>query len=212
MEKGKTEKQYFRYYRDPSWLEVLWKKLVKVTYIFAWLWESFLSRQADTLLHQAVFFLVFIWHCSHWNWTVKCCLFSLKLPCTWAFHAAYRDCSSWWEYLSAREGSSFLVRLLTEGIDFIIRAKWHLPGNRHVESHLLCMYLSAVLLETVLYGICLPFKTRNKNGLFEQLISARFSSYWMFTAPIAPLTFHGFQISCLKVSVFTISPGLNGMS
>lgn len=83
-------------------------------------------------------------------------MFSLKLPCTWSFHTAYRDCWTGESIYLQERAASFLVRLLIGGIDFIVRAKWHLSGNRHVESHLLCAYLYAVLLETLLCGVCLP--------------------------------------------------------
>lgn len=84
----------------------------------------------------------FTWHCSHWNWTVQCCSCFLWNPRVHSLLMLLTGTAGADEgiYLQER-AASFLVRLLTEGIDFIIRAKWHLPGNRHVESYLLCMYL-----------------------------------------------------------------------
>lgn len=130
-------------------------------------------------------------------------MFSLKLPCTWSFHTAYRDCWTGESIYLQERAASFLVRLLIEGIDFIVRAKWHLSGNRHVESHLLCVYLYAVLLETLLYGVCLPRAAQAEKLPFWTL-HFRFSSYWMSAVPLLTLIFDGVPILCLQIGIFAI--------
>lgn len=59
-----------------------------------------------------------------------------------------------------------LVRLLIEGIDFVVRAKWYLSGSRHVESHLLLLIRYAVLLQTLLYVVCLPLRAQAETYSF----------------------------------------------
>ena len=138
------------------------------------IWELSLARQTDKLYSvtpSCLFPCVYLAITKATLVALKLAstillVFSLKLACTRSFHAACRDCWTGESIYLQERAASFLVRLLIDGIDFIVRAKWHLSGNRHIEAHLLRMYLYAVLLETLLYGVCLPLRAQAEKWPF----------------------------------------------
>lgn len=139
------------------------------------IWELSLARQTDKLhsvIPTCLFPCVYLVITKATLVTLRLAStillwISSKLLCTLSFHAAYRDCWSGESIYLQERAASFLVRLLIKGIDFIVRAKWHLSGNRHVESHLLHMYPCAVLLETLLYGSSLPLRAQAEKWPFQ---------------------------------------------
>lgn len=135
------------------------------------IWELSLARQTDKLYSVTLFPCVYLATSKATLVTLKLAstillMFSLKLPCTWSFHAACRDCWTGESIYLQERAASFRLRLLIEGIDFIVRAKWHLSGNRHIDSQLLRMYLYAVLWETFLVWVCLSLRAQAEKWPF----------------------------------------------
>lgn len=95
------------------------------------IWELLLARHTNKLYSVT---LSCLFHCVYLAITkatlvtlkqasIFLLIFSLKLPCMWPFHAACRNCWTGESIYLWNRAASFLVRLLMEGIDFIVRAK-----------------------------------------------------------------------------------------